>query len=170
MKEQPISTIPDRIEKSVFLRAPLARVWRAVSDAKEFGGWFGVALDGPFAPGAKLTARIAPTKVDPEVAKMQEPHAGTTFDITVERVEPMRSLSFRWHPFSVEEGVDYAKEPSTLVTFELAEAPGGTRLTITESGFDRIPIERRAKAFTANEEGWEIQTRLIAKHLEASGG
>ena len=168
MTRREAPAVPDRIEKSVFLRAPLARVWRAVSDAKEFGGWFGVALDGSFASGAKLKARVVPTKADPEIAKMQEPYAGMTFDITVEQVEPMRRLSFRWHPFSVEEGVDCAKEPSTLVTFELAEAPGGTRLTITESGFDRIPIERRAKAFTANEEGWEMQTRLIARHLESA--
>jgi len=155
----------DRIEKKILLHAPRNRVWRAISDSKEFGSWFGAEFDGPFAAGARLSARIVPTKVDPEVAKMQEPHSGKTFEITVDRVEPMRLLSFRWHPFAVEEGVDYSKEPATLVVFELREAEGGTLLTITESGFDRIPLERRAEAFSSNEQGWEAQTTLIEKYL-----
>jgi len=155
----------DRIEKKILLHAPRDRVWRAISDSKEFGSWFGAEFDGPFAAGARLSARIVPTKVDPEVAKMQEPHSGKTFEITVDRVEPMRLLSFRWHPFAVEEGVDYSKEPATLVVFELREAEGGTLLTITESGFDRIPLERRAEAFSSNEQGWEAQTTLIEKYL-----
>ncbi len=155
----------DRIEKKILLHAPRNRVWRAISDSKEFGSWFGAEFDGPFAAGARLSARIVPTKVDPEVAKMQEPHSGKTFEITVDRVEPMRLLSFRWHPFAVEEGVDYSKEPATLVMFELREAEGGTLLTITESGFDRIPLERRAEAFSSNEQGWEAQTTLIEKYL-----
>jgi uncharacterized protein YndB with AHSA1/START domain len=170
MKSDRTETLtPDRIEKDVFLRAPLARVWKAVSDAKEFGRWFGVSFDGSFAPGAKIAGRIVPTEVDPEVAKMQQSYAGMAFDFTVDRIEPMRLFSFRWHPFAVEPGVDYSKEPSTLVVFELEEAPGGTRLRITESGFDRIPLERRAKAFTANEEGWEMQSRLVAKWVEREG-
>jgi uncharacterized protein YndB with AHSA1/START domain len=158
--------VADRIRKTVTLHAPVERVWRAISDAKEFGRWFGVDFDGAFAPGAKVTGKIRPTEVDPEVAKMQEPYAGMAFDFTVDRIEPTRLFSFRWHPFAVEKGVDYSKEPATLVVFELKEVPGGTLLTITESGFDRIPIERRAKAFTANEGGWEHQTRLIQKYLE----
>jgi uncharacterized protein YndB with AHSA1/START domain len=164
------TSTPDRIEKEVFLRAPLARVWKAISDAKEFGRWFGVSFDGGFVPGAKVTGKIVPTEVDPEIAGMQQPYAGMDFDFTVERIEPMRLFSFRWHPFAVEPGVDYSKEPATLVVFELEEAPGGTRLRITESGFDRIPLERRAKAFTANEGGWEMQTRLVAKYLERERG
>jgi uncharacterized protein YndB with AHSA1/START domain len=103
--------------------------------------------------------------VDPEVAKLQEPHAGKAFDFTIDRIEPERLFSFRWHPFAVEPGVDYSKEPATLVAFELAEVEGGTLLTITESGFDRIPLERRAKAFAANEGGWEHQTKLLEKYL-----
>jgi uncharacterized protein YndB with AHSA1/START domain len=157
--------IADKIEKKVVLRAPLARVWSAVSDAREFGSWFGVSFEGAFSPGARLTGRIVPTNVDPDVAKMQEPYSGMTFDIVVEDIEPMRRLSFRWHPSPVEPGVDYSKEPMTLVSFDLREVSGGTELTVTESGFDRIPLERRAKAFTGNEEGWEIQTKLIARHL-----
>lgn len=158
-------TDTDRIRKSILLRAPRERVWRAISDSKEFGTWFGVEFDGAFAPGARVTGRIVPTKVDPEVAKMQEPYTGMAFDFTVERIEPMRLFSFRWHPFAVEPGVDYSKEPMTLIVFELEEAPGGTMLTITESGFDRVPLARRAKAFTANERGWEAQTKLIEKYL-----
>jgi len=155
----------DRIEKQVLLRAPLARVWHAVSDPEQFGTWFGVKFDGPFAPGTTLTGRITPTKVDPEVAKSQEPYAGKPFEWTVERVEPMRLIAFRWHPFAVEPGVDYSQEATTLVVFELEEADAGTKLTISESGFDRIPLERRAKAFAANEQGWAAQARLIEKYL-----
>jgi uncharacterized protein YndB with AHSA1/START domain len=155
----------DRIEKKVVLQAPRERVWRAISDAREFGAWFGVAFDGAFAAGARLTGRVTPTQADAEVARSQEPYAGKTFEIVVDRIEPMRLLSFRWHPFAVEPGVDYTNEPATLVVFELQEAAGGTLLTITESGFDRIPLERRAQAFTANDQGWAAQTRLIEKYL-----
>jgi uncharacterized protein YndB with AHSA1/START domain len=155
----------DRIEKKILLRAPRDCVWDAISDAKQFGSWFGVVFDGIFAEGKRLTGKITPTTVDAEVAKMQEPYAGKAFEWTVERVEPMRRISFRWHPYAVEEGIDYSKEPTTLIEFDLADAPGGILLTITESGFDQIPLARRAKAFKANEGGWGIQTRLIEKYL-----
>jgi len=155
----------DRIEKQVLLRAPLARVWQAISDAKQFGTWFGAELDGPFVAGVTVTGRIAPTQVDPEVAKMQEPYRHVTFAWQVERVEPLRALAFRWHPFAIDPAVDYSREPTTLVEFVLDEVPGGTRLTITESGFDRIPLDRRAKAFAANDGGWAKQTELITKYL-----
>jgi uncharacterized protein YndB with AHSA1/START domain len=155
----------DRIEKKIVLHAPRERVWRAISDAKQFGSWFGVAFDGPFAEGARLTGKIVPTTVDPEVAKMQEPYAGKAFEWTVEHIEPMKRLSFRWHPHAIGEGVDYSKEPTTLIEFELTEAADGILLTITESGFDQIPLARRAKAFKANEGGWEMQIRLIEKYL-----
>ena len=157
--------IPDRIEKKIVLRAPRSRVWRAISDAREFGSWFGVAFDGPFVAGQPLKGKIVPTKADPEVAAMQKPYEGTPFDFTVDRIEPERLFSFRWHPFAIEPGVDYSKEPATLVVFELEDVEGGTQLTITESGFDRIPLERRAKAFAANDGGWSHQTKLVEKHL-----
>lgn len=160
-----MSSSTDRIEKRAFLRAPLARVWRAVSEAERFGAWFGVAFDGPFVEGREVTGRITPTRVDPEVAKLQEPHAGKSFVFLVERVEPMRRIVFRWHPFAVEPGRDYSGEPTTEIVFALAEAPGGTELTITESGFDRIPLERRAAAFAANDGGWSHQLRLVEKYL-----
>ncbi len=155
----------DRIEKRVHLKAPRERVWRAISDAREFGQWFGLRLDGPFVAGQRLTGRIVPTTVDAEVARSQQPYAGIAFDIWVERIEPMRLFSYRWHPGPVEPGVDYSTEPTTLVEFRLEEAPDGTLLTITESGFDRIPLARRASAFSGNEAGWEAQTRLVAKYL-----
>jgi len=160
-----MSTIPDRIEKKITLRAPVSRVWQAISDARAFGTWFGVEFDGPFAAGKKLTGKITPTKVDAEAAKVQEPYTGFAFDFTVDRIEPERLFSFRWHPFAIDPKVDYSKEQATLVVFELEEVEGGTRLTITESGFDRIPLERRAKAFAANEGGWAKQAELIARYL-----
>jgi uncharacterized protein YndB with AHSA1/START domain len=155
----------DRIEKQVLLRAPRDRVFRAVSDAREFGSWFGVEFDGPFVVGSRITGKIVPTKADPEVAKSQEPYAGMPFDFTVDRIEPPHLFAFRWHPFAVDASVDYSSEPMTLVTFELKEVAEGTLLTVTESGFDDIPLARRAKAFTMNEQGWAAQTALIAKYL-----
>lgn len=160
-----MSGVPDRIEKKIVLRASVTRVWRAISDAKAFGTWFGVEFDGPFVAGARLTGKITPTKVDAEVAKMQEPHAGTPFEITVDRIEPERFFSFRWHPFAIDASKDYASEPTTLVAFELEEVDGGTLLTVTESGFHDVPLERRVEAFKANEGGWEHQTKLVEKYV-----
>jgi uncharacterized protein YndB with AHSA1/START domain len=160
-----MTAVTDRIEKKTLLRAPRERVWRAIADAKNFGAWFGVGFDRPFAPGAKLTGTIVPTTADPDVAAMQKPHEGMTFHVLIERIEPMRLFSFRWHPYAVDPAVDYTKEPTTLVEFALADAPGGTLLTVTESGFDRIPLERRAKAFASNEQGWAAQVMLIEKYL-----
>lgn len=160
--------IPDRIEKRMILRAPRERVWRAVSEAKRFGSWFGVEFEGEFVAGTRLTGRIVPTKVDPDVAKLQEPHTGFPFEFHIERIEPMTLLSFRWHPYAVDRGRDYSAEPTTLVEFRLEDAAQGTLLTIIESGFDRIPLERRPKAFTSNEGGWTHQLRLIEKYLAQS--
>lgn len=162
--------VPDAITKSIVLRAPIARVWRAVSEARELGAWFGVDFDGPFVPGARTTGRIRPTMADPEVAKLQEPHAGKPFVITVERMEEPRLFSFRWHPYPVAADADPANEPTTLVTFTLEEVSGGTKLLVTESGFDRVPLARRAEAFKANEGGWEHQTRLVEKWLARDAG
>jgi uncharacterized protein YndB with AHSA1/START domain len=155
----------DRIQKSILLHATLARVWRAISDSAEFGSWFGMRLDGPFVPGKMLRAAIAATTVDDEVAKLQKPHEGMTFEIRVETVEPERLLSFRWHPFATDRSRDYTTEPTTLVSFELKEEPGGVLVTITESGFDRLSPERRASAFAANDGGWSMQTQLLQKYV-----
>ena len=160
-----MSESTDRIEKTTVLRAPIDRVWRAISDSKEFGSWFGMRVDGPFVAGQRVVGRIAPTQVDAEVARMQAPHEGKAFELFVERVEPKRLFSFRWHPNAVDPAVDYSSEPTTLVEFALEEVAGGTKLTITESGFDRIPLARRAAAFSGNDHGWTIQARMIEQHL-----
>jgi uncharacterized protein YndB with AHSA1/START domain len=158
----------DRIEKEVLLRAPLARVWRAISDADEFGRWFGVRFDGPFVAGQAVTGVITPTEVDDEIARAQEPYAGQSDTWEIVAVEPQRRLAFRWHPFAVESGADYSAEPTTLVEFTLAEAPNGVLLRIVESGFDAIPADRRASAFEANSEGWAAQTELVQRYLALS--
>jgi uncharacterized protein YndB with AHSA1/START domain len=155
-----------KIEKQVVLRAPLERVWRAISDAEEFGRWFGVRFDGPFVAGASVTAAISPTTVDSEVAERQEPHAGVRSTWQIVAVEPRRRFAYRWHPFAVDPEVDYDREPTTLVEFTLAERPDGVLLTITESGFEAIPEARRGPSFEANGEGWAIQTTLVRKYIE----
>ncbi len=146
----------DRIEKKIVLRAPPSRVWRALTDAREFGTWFGARLDGAvFAPGAKVIGQIAAPGY--ETWKLE---------IAIERMEPERLLSYRWHPYP-EPGKDYSAEPTTLVEFRLAEVEGGTELTVVESGFDRIPAARRQKAFRAHEEGWAQQVENVARHVSA---
>lgn len=158
----------DRIEKEVVLRAPLDRVWRAISDADEFGRWFGVRFDGPFVEGASVTGVITPTTVDDDVAQAQEQHAGKSDTWQIVAVEPKRRLAFRWHPYAVEPGTDYSQEPTTLVEFTLTEGNDGVLLRIVESGFDNIPAERRALAFEQNSEGWAKQTELVRKYLALS--
>jgi uncharacterized protein YndB with AHSA1/START domain len=158
----------DRIEKKILLHAPLKRVWRTLSDSAEFGTWFGMKFDGPFNPGATVHAVIVPTKVNAEVAKAQKAYEGMPFEIAIDQMEPERLFSFRWHPAAVERGVDYSAEPTTLVVFSLEEVANGVMLTVTESGFDRIPLARRAKAFTANEQGWGMVVKLIEEYLVQS--
>ena len=146
----------DRIEKTIVLRAPRSRVWRALAQADEFGAWFGVALEGAFVPGARLAGRITTPG-----------HEHLTVEIAVEQVQPEQLLSYRWHPYAVEPGVDYAHEPTTLVEFHLADVAGGTQLTVVESGFDRISPERRATAFRMNEQGWAEQLTNVARYVAA---
>jgi uncharacterized protein YndB with AHSA1/START domain len=144
----------DRIEKHILLRAPRARVFRALTDSREFGGWFGAAFDGPFAAGRPLRGKITTKGYD-----------HLTIEIVVEAIEPERLFSFRWHPYAIDPATDYSKEPTTLVTFTLEDAPGGTRLTVVESGFDAIPAARRAEAFRMNERGWEAQMKNVERHV-----
>lgn len=158
----------DRIEKKVLLRASRQKVWSAISDAQQFGSWFGMRFDGAFVAGARLTGKITPTSVDAEVAKAQAPYEGKTFEFVVDRIEPQHLFSFRWHPYAVDPNIDYSREPMTLVVFALEEVSGGRLLTITESGFDQIPLARRAEAFQANEGGWAAQAMLIEKFLARS--
>lgn len=144
----------DRIEKQVRLRAPRPRVWRALTDVKEFGEWFGVKLAGTFAPGQRLRGKIT-----------HQDYSHVTMEITVERVEPERLVSWRWHPYAVDPAVDYSGEPTTLVEFHLEEVADGTQLTVVESGFDRIPLARRAEAYRMNDSGWAAQVQNIARHV-----
>lgn len=161
--QKPMTT--DRIEKRILLRAPLKRVWRALSDSKEFGTWFGVKFDASFKPGALIRGKVVGTAVDSEVAKAQKQYWHVPFEITIERIQPEQLFSFRWHPYAIEPGVDYSNEPTTLIEFTLEEVPNGVMLTVIESGFDQIPLERRVRAFTANERGWGIVITLVEKYL-----
>src|ERR1700690_2162510 len=155
----------DRIEKKILLRAPRKRVWRALSDSTEFGTWFGLKFNGPFAPGARMNAILTPTTVDAEVGKAQKQHEGLSFEIIIEKMEPERLFSFRWHPHAIDRAVDYSAEPTTLVVFTLEEAPEGVLLPVTESGFDNIPLARRATAFKANDGGWGMMVNVMEKYV-----
>lgn len=159
-RTQPSST--DRIQKKVHLRAPRNRVWEAISDSKQFGSWFGMKVEGPFTANTTVKATIVPTTVDPEVAKEQKAFEGMPFELYIERVEPERLFTFRWHPGATQ---PKPEDPTTLVCFELEDAADGILLTVTESGFDRIPLARRAEAFAENEGGWAAQMKLIEKYL-----
>jgi uncharacterized protein YndB with AHSA1/START domain len=144
----------DRIEKQVRLSAPRSRVWRALTDTREFGQWFGVKLSGAMAPGTKLRGPVT-----------NKGYEHVIFEATVETLEPETRFSFRWHPYAVEAGVAHSSEPTTLVLFTLEEVAGGTMLTVVETGFDKIPAARRAKAFEMNTRGWAAQMENIARYL-----
>jgi uncharacterized protein YndB with AHSA1/START domain len=145
----------DVIQKTVTLRAPRSRVWQALTDPAQFGKWFGVKLEGRFEPGQRMRGPVT----TPEYTHL-------AFEVTVERMEPERLFSWRWQPGG-DPDIDPA-EPETLVVFELEEVPEGTRLTVTESGFNRIPIARRSKAYRENDEGWTAQLESIRQYLASS--
>jgi uncharacterized protein YndB with AHSA1/START domain len=144
----------NRIEKSIELNAPISRVWRALTDYREFGEWFRVKLEGPFVPG--------------QVARGQITHPGyehLVWQAVVQTIEPERLFSFTWHPYAVDPKVDYSQETPTLVEFRLEKTPSGTLLLLTESGFDHIPSSRRDEAFLRNEGGWTQQMKNIETHV-----
>ena len=145
----------DRIEKVVELKAPVSRVWRALTDHREFGTWFRVRLEGPFVPGQTARGQIT-----------YPGYEHIRFEAVVQKMEPERLFSFTWHPYAIDPNEDYSKEPSTLVEFTLDSTPIGTRLRVVESGFDKIPPGRRAEAFRMNDAGWSEQLQNIARHLE----
>lgn len=157
MNEATDASTTDRIERSIDIAAPLARVWHALADAEEFGRWFGVALAGEtFAAGRSVQGRIT--------------HPGyehVVFHAAIERVEPERLLSFRWHPYAIDPAVDYSGEATTTVVFELEPLAAGTRLRVVESGFDALPPARRRDAFRMNSQGWDAQMGNIARHVAA---
>ena len=145
----------DRIEKTIDLKAPIERVWRALTDHREFGEWFRVSLDAPFAVGGASTGHMT----YPGYEHLQ-------WRATVTRIEARRLFAFTWHPYAIDPTADYSGETPTLVEFRLEPIPDGTRLTVTESGFDRLPPERRDLAFRMNERGWGMQIANIQSHVE----
>jgi uncharacterized protein YndB with AHSA1/START domain len=166
----------DRIEKRVSLRAPIARVWHALTDTAEFGRWFGVELDGAFAAGKPIRGRFkslpseavileAQQRLGLPPSKVKLPQDSIVF-CTPERIEPEHYFSFRWIPYGIDAEIDPQTEPTTLVEFRLEAAAGGTLLTIAESGFDRVPAHRRERAFRMNDGGWAAQAENLKAHVE----
>jgi uncharacterized protein YndB with AHSA1/START domain len=150
-----MNTSTDRIERKVLINAPRGRVWRALSDAGEFGDWFGVNFKGKsFVAGEHIQGKIT-----------YPGYEHLTMDVLIERIVPEKSLSWRWHPAAIDPKADYSHEPTTLVEFELKEVPGGTMLTVVESGLDKIPLARRADVFRMNSSGWDQQMENIKKHV-----
>ena len=144
----------DRIEKKILLRSPRSRVWRALTDSKEFGAWFRVRLDGPFVVGKTITGQVT-----------YPGYEHLKFEASVERMDAEKLFAYRWHPAAVDPKVDYSKEPTTLVEFRLEDAPEGTALTVVESGFDALPTHRRDDAFRMNSGGWDVQVQNIRNHV-----
>ncbi|MGH7656043.1 MAG: SRPBCC family protein [Gemmatimonadaceae bacterium] len=144
----------DRIEKKVVLQAPRARVWRALTNAQEFGTWFRVKFDGAFVVGKSITGQIAIPGYE-----------HVTMKLMIERMDAEERFSYRWHPYAMDPKVDYTSETPTLVEFRLAEADGATTLTVVESGFDKIPAGRRDEAFRMNDGGWTSQLKNIARYV-----
>jgi uncharacterized protein YndB with AHSA1/START domain len=144
----------DRVRRQITVRAPRARVWRALTSVEEFGTWFGAKLTGSFQPGGTVRGPLTIKGYEHVTVEMQ-----------VERVEPEALLAFRWHPYAIDPKVDYSSEPTTLITFELSEQAGGTEITVTEAGFDRLPAGRRDLAFRMNDDGWRAQLENIERYL-----
>jgi uncharacterized protein YndB with AHSA1/START domain len=170
-------SISDKIEKRVTLRAPVARVWRAITDAREFARWFGFTLEGDFEVGKPMKGTFDGKLDENEIREAQKsmgvtpsgiklPPVGATF-CTVERIEPERYFSFRWIPYGIDADVAPEGEPTTLVEFRLEPAAGGTQLTIVESGFDGVPAHRRERAFRMNDGGWAAQGENLKQYVEA---
>ncbi|MGB9335271.1 MAG: SRPBCC family protein [Candidatus Acidiferrales bacterium] len=144
----------NRVEKRIELKAPVARVWRALTDYREFGEWFRVKLDGPFVAG--------------EISRGHITHPGyehVKWEAVVQKMEPERLFSFTWHPYAIDPKIDYSKETPTLVEFRLEKTAGGTLLVVTESGFDKIPVGRRDEALRKNEGGWTAQMKNIESYV-----
>ena len=144
----------NRIEKRLELRAPVSRVWRALTDRREFGQWFRVKLDGPFVPGQPAQGQIT-----------YPGYEHIRWQAVIQKMEPEKLFSFTWHPYAVDPKVDYSKETPTLVEFRLEQIPSGTLLLLSESGFDSIPADRRAEAFRMNDGGWSEQMKNIETHV-----
>src|SRR4030081_2827394 len=150
-----MNTSTDRIERKILLKAPRSRVWRALSDAKEFGDWFGVDFKGKtFVAGKPVQGKIT-----------YPGYEHLVMEVLVERVVPERLLSWRWHPAAIDPAVDYSQEPTTLVVFELEEVEGGTVLSVVESGLDKIPLNRRDTVYRLNSSGWDAHMENTKNHV-----
>lgn len=158
----------NEIQKQILLKASIERVWDAVTKTQAFGKWFGMKLEGEFRAGEVIRGIMTPTQMDDEIAKMQEPFSGKPVELHVQRIIHQELFSFKWHLY-VDEKTPLSESPMTLVTFRLEQKPEGVLLTITESGFDQVPLTLRKQAFEGNSEGWNIQARLIATYLEKHG-
>ena len=144
----------DRIEKQIELKAPVSRVWRALTDHLEFSKWFQVNLEAPFVPGQTARGRITYPGYEQHI-----------LEAVVQKMESERLFSFTWHPYAIDLQKDYSKEPSTLVEFRLEQKGDGTLLTVTESGFSKLPADRRLEAFRMNDNGWTEQVKNIERHV-----
>jgi uncharacterized protein YndB with AHSA1/START domain len=144
----------DRIEKRIELRAPLSRVWKALTDYREFGEWFRVRIDGPFEPGKVSTGQVT-----------YPGYEHLKWEAVVQKMEPETLFSFTWHPAAIDPKMDYSKEPPTLVEFRLEKIPNGTKLVVIESGFEQLPSDRRLEAFRMNEDGWAEQIKNIESYV-----
>ncbi len=136
----------DIVEKQIEIAAPVARVWQALTDSRQFGEWFLVKLEGPFVAGLPVGGQL--TFPGYEHVRME---------VVVKAIEPESYFSYTWHPYAVDPNVDYSKETPTLVEFRLKETAGGTSVTVTESGFQKLPAARRDIALLRNEAGWQQQ-------------
>ena len=159
MTAEQAPTGTDRIEKRIALKAPRARVWRALTTAEEFGTWFGVKFDGAFAEGATMRGTITSKNKGVE---------GKPLVMVVDRIQPQDLFSYRWHPNAHDASVDYSGEPMTLVEFRLTEAGGTTTLTIVETGFDSLPVARRAPTLRSNEGGWATMVTRIEEYVASA--
>src|SRR5579863_9966320 len=148
----------DRIEKRIELNAPVSRVWRALTDYREFGEWFRVKLEGPFVAGQVSRGHIT-----------YPGYEHIKWEAVVQAMEPERLFSFTWpHVKSLDKAdyqADYTGEPTTLVEFRLEKTANGTLLVVTESGFDKLPIDRRLEAFRRNDGGWTEQLKNIENYV-----
>ena len=144
----------DRIEKRIELKAPVSRVWRALTDYLEFGEWFRVKLEGPFVPGRVTSGKM-----------MHPKYEHLKWEANVKEMQPEQLFSFTWHPYAIDPNVDYSKETPTLVEFRLEKIATGTLLVVTESGFDKIPAHRRDEALRMDDAGWTQQVKNIETHV-----
>ena len=145
----------NKIEKQIEIAAPMARVWRALTDYREFGEWFQVTLENPFVVGQTVGGQL--TFPGYEHVRME---------VVVKAIEPEHYFAYSWHPNAVDPKVDYSKETPTLVEFRLTKTATGTLVTVTESGFEHLPHARREIALLRNAAGWQQQLGSLKAYVD----